>query len=408
MSKKKAPAAQAKGLLAGTKANNIGTEILEHQNYQDGVPRYREWFRGDQINRAPSLAQLTDVDAVRDHVLLGWMPDAPVIDRTTKITAFGSCFAANISSWLGQRNYRVSAKDENAQKAYVVRIGEGMVNSFVIRQQFEWAWEGRVFDQPLWHGYKAEDFGYDADVQAQTRALFDETDIFILTFGLSEVWFDEVTGNVFWRTVPKDVYDPARHKFRVSTVEENRANIDAICDLIRTHRPDAKIILTLSPVPLIATFRDTSCISANAVSKSILRVAIDDVLRARADGGQVFYWPSYEIVMDVFGAPFMADRRHLPKPVLDYIMMQFEEVWCKDEGDRASLLEAWVLAQSWAGMLPQRIQGVIERRAVKPLELYTDRTDLHPDPEVNAARAALLQRLAAEWAQMDATIEAAE
>ena len=28
-------------------------------------------------------------------------------------------------------------------------MGEGMVNSFVIRQQFEWAWENKVFDQPL-------------------------------------------------------------------------------------------------------------------------------------------------------------------------------------------------------------------------------------------------------------------
>jgi hypothetical protein len=396
------------GLLAGTKANNIGTEILEHQNYQDGVPRYREWFRGDQINRAPSLADLTPVEAVRDHVLTGWMPDAPLIDRTTKITAFGSCFAANISSWLGQRNYRVSAKDENAQKAYVVRIGEGMVNSFVIRQQFEWAWEGKTFDQPLWHGYRAEDFGYDPEVQAQTRALFDETDVFVLTFGLSEVWYDEVTRNVFWRTVPKDVYDPARHKFRVSTVKENRDNITAIYRMIRKHRPDAKIILTLSPVPLIATFRDTSCISANAVSKSVLRVALDEVMRSYGPEGHLFYWPSYEIVMDVFGAPFMPDRRHLPKPVLDFIMMQFEEVWCKDEGDRASLTEAWILAQSWAGMMPQRMQGIVERKAAKPLELYHERTDLHPDPEVNAARAALLRRLSEEWAMQDAVAVAAE
>jgi hypothetical protein len=27
------------------------------------------------------------------------------------------------------------------------------VNSFVTRQQFEWAWENRRFNEALWHGY---------------------------------------------------------------------------------------------------------------------------------------------------------------------------------------------------------------------------------------------------------------
>ena len=96
-----------------------------------------------------------------------------------------------------------------------------------------------------------------------TKKLFDETDVYILTLGLSEVWHDEQTGGVFWRTIPKDAFDPARHKFRVSTVDENRDNLAAIQALIRKHRPDAKIVLTLSPIPLAATFRNVSCVSAN-------------------------------------------------------------------------------------------------------------------------------------------------
>ena len=110
-------------------------------------------------------------------------------------------------------------------------------------------------------------------MRTQTKDLFDTTDTFILTFGLSEVWYDAETQNIFLRTVPKQYYDPDRHLFRVSTVEENRDNIGAIYKLIRKHRPDANIIVTLFPIPLVATFRDESCITANSVSKSVLRVA---------------------------------------------------------------------------------------------------------------------------------------
>ena len=53
-------------------------------------------------------------------------------------------------------------------------------------------------------------------------------------------------------------------------------------------------MLTLSPVPLKATFREISCMSADCVSKSVLRVAIDQVMADRPAG--VYYWPSFEIV----------------------------------------------------------------------------------------------------------------
>ena len=373
------------------------TEMLVHDHREDGTrTAHSVWFRGPHTNRAPKMPAMIPQTAVLEHVLRGWAPESPVIDRDTRITAFGSCFAANISKHLGKRNYRVSAQDPDAQKAYVVEIGEGMVNSFVIRQQFEWAWEGRSFDQPLWHGYDASEFAYDEEVRTTTRRLFDATDVFILTFGLSEVWYDEPTGEVFWRTIPKDVYDPERHRFRVSSVEENRANIEAIYRLIRTHRPEAKVIVTLSPIPLIATFRDTSCITANSVSKSVLRVAIDEVLRAHRDAGHLFYWPSYEMAMDVFRAPFIEDRRHLPHPVLDFIMAQFEHVWCVEEDDaRPSLRLMWLRALAASGLLPERIGRFVDKSRADKLREAAGKPQ-HADAQVDAAIRALLKDAATE------------
>ena len=309
-----------------------GAVDVAFQHTSEKGEEFRTWFRGEHTNFNPKLDQIMDVEGPERFVLHGWLPEAPLIGKSTQITAFGSCFAANISNWLSERNFRVLNKADESTRAYVVTMGEGMVNSFVIRQQFEWAWENKVFEQALWHGYKAEEYGYDEEVRMETKRIFDETEVFILTFGLSEVWYDEPTGNVFWRTIPKDVYDPKRHKFRLSTVEENRENIRAIYDLIRKYRPDAKIIITLSPVPLIATFRDVSCISANSVSKATLRVAVDEVMRDVKDEGHLFYWPSYELVTDVFRSPYRADRRHVRPVVLNYIMRLFETAWCKDNG----------------------------------------------------------------------------
>ena len=370
---------------------------------------FRTWFRGEHTNFNPKLQQIMQLDGPEKFVLHGWLPDEPLIDKSTQITAFGSCFAANISNWLSERNFRVLNKADDATRAYVVTMGEGMVNSFVIRQQFEWAWENRVFDQPLWHGYKAEEFGYDEKIRLDTKRIFDETEVFILTFGLSEVWYDEPTGNVFWRTIPKEVYDPARHKFRLSTVQENSDNIRAIYDLIRKNRPDAKIIVTLSPVPLVATFRDVSCITANSVSKATLRVAVDQVVTDVRDEGHMFYWPSYELVADVFCSPYKSDRRHVRPVVLNYIMRLFETACCKDsEVDEAELLEAWVRAHVAAGNLPIELQSIVAKRKPYRLRQLLETTRFHEDDAAHEGIAAMLHQLLQHWRAARAAQQAAD
>jgi hypothetical protein len=145
--------------------------------------------------------------------------------------------------------------------------------------------------------------------------------VFILTLGLSEVWYDKTTGDVFWRAIPSDSFDAGRHGFRVSTVAENLDNLRTIVALVRKHRPGARVVLTLSPVPLVATFRPVSCVSANSVSKSVLRVAIDELMREGVPG--LYYFPSYEIVTSYFRDPYALDNRHVRPEVVATIMAAF-------------------------------------------------------------------------------------
>lgn len=313
---------------------------------QDGVQRKASasFFRGETTNFYPSDKSLERMGVVGDYFAKGWMPAERFVTKATPIVAFGSCFAENISRFLHKAGFNVLTKRDNL--AYISSMGDGMVNTFAIRQQFEWAWLNKTPQADLWHGYDASEFGYDDAVRERTKALFDEAELFIITLGLSEVWYDEPTGEVFWRAVPKDKYDPSRHKFRVTTHAENLENLRAIHALIRRFRPDATVLLTVSPIPLTATFRPVTCLSANAVSKAILRAAADEFLReAVPNDPKLFYFPSYDIVMYGFNHQWQDDRRHVYSHVLDFNMKVFERYYCQTALDDEGLLLSLRYAQ---------------------------------------------------------------
>ncbi|KGM33807.1 GSCFA domain-containing protein [Inquilinus limosus] len=335
---------------------------------QDGVQRKASasFFRGETTNFYPSDRSLERAGVVGEYLAKGWMPAERFVSQTTPIVAFGSCFADNISRYLHKAGFNVLTKRDNL--AYVSKMGDGMVNTFAIRQQFEWAWLGKTPKADLWHGYDAAEFGYDEAVRLRTRALFDEAELFIITLGLSEVWYDEPTGEVFWRAVPKDKYDPSRHKFRVTTHAENLENLQAIHALIRHFRPDAAVLFTVSPIPLAATFRPVTCLSANAVSKAILRAAADEFFRRNAPNDpKLFYFPSYDIVMYGFNHQWRDDRRHVYSHVLDFNMKVFERYYCQTALDDDGLLQSLRYAQR-----QDRLIGQLGHAAMAKQEATTD------------------------------------
>jgi hypothetical protein len=295
----------------------------------DGQPRRigTSFYRGDTANYPPRRNDVDQATAIPAYILKGWMPEAPFISQDTNIVAFGSCFAANVGRYLASVGFQVSTQRQGT--AYVQRISDGLVNVFAMLQQFEWAWEKRVPTVELWHGWKAEEYGYDEEVRLATRKLFDDADVFILTFGLSEIWYDEPTGEIFWRAVPLEKFDANRHKFRVATIDETLAGLKRIRELIREHNPDAKIIFTLSPIGLSATFRPVSCLTANWASKAILKACIDQLYReVHMTDLNFYYFPSFEVVMEGFREPFQDDLRHPHIHVLNCNMKAFERYFC--------------------------------------------------------------------------------
>jgi hypothetical protein len=209
-----------------------------------------------------------------------------------------------------------------------IKCGEGFVNTFSIRDQFDWLLEGTAPDIGVWLKADGRVQHYIDDNKEAGRAILLETQVFVITLGLAEVAYSKETGRVMWAGVPRSQWDENRYGFRVTTVAENVANIKRIVELIRKHRGNAPIILTLSPVPLNATFRPVSCITANSVSKAILRVAIDEVMGDATADANLFYWPSYEIVTGYLEKAHSADRLHPSEQAEEAIMRAFFRAYC--------------------------------------------------------------------------------
>ena len=190
-----------------------------------------------------------------------------------------------------------AAAQSGRRRCVAILDSPGLNNTFAILDFFSWVATGEQ---------TGEGFRYERVAGGEIRQWVPETrrqeyasffsgvGAFVFTIGLAEVWQDRETGGVFWRGIPDEIFDANRHVSRATTVEENAGNLRKILDLVRRLNPKAPVILTLSPVPLMATFRDISCLTADCVSKSILRVALDQVMSDRRS--DVYYWPSFEIV----------------------------------------------------------------------------------------------------------------
>lgn len=284
------------------------------------------WYRGENTNFIPDKSDLMQPDAIYDYFMKGLVPAAPIISKQMSITAFGSCFAGHITDYLHAKGYNINGKHLNLQ-SHIVRFGEGIVNTFAILQQLEWGLLNKALPHDLWFSADKEIAVVSDEIRHETSDIIKNTEVFIFTLGLSEVWFDRKSGEALWRGVPASMFDPERHYFKQTSVSENKDNLVRIVEIIKASCPGSKIIFTLSPVPLMATFRPMPCLVANAVSKGTLRCALDEMLR-EACFDDVYYYPSYEFVLSSLDNPYQDDNRHPRDEIVAILMETFEKYYC--------------------------------------------------------------------------------
>ena len=296
------------------------------------------WYRGEHCNFMPPRKAEEFPDFIEEYILRGWLPEKPLIGKSDVVTSFGSCFAMNITAYLEAKGYTVGRNVPGALDTHIVTMGAGIVNTATVLQQLQWALLGKDFNEALWYGSKAELAPATEEIRKATRELLLKTEVFIITLGLSEVWCNKKTSEVFWRAIPQEVFDPEVHGFKVLSASENERNLLRIEATIRqtTGLEEAHIIYTLSPVALTTTFRSISCITANEASKANLRAALDHFFPVRegvwGPKERTYYWPAYEIVRFTHDA-YQLDNRHPKAEVIRKIMDLFERYYCKGEQD---------------------------------------------------------------------------
>ena len=286
------------------------------------------WYHRYAI-KYPYKNQIDSNEKFNDYFLHGLIPNTPFIRRDHRIATIGSCFAAEIARYLYNKGFISSRTNSFGNIHENIFIDDDFFNTYVIREAFETAFEAD-FDSPNWHNDRGGIIG-DKSSRAihynsnQIKRLLRNSDVYIITLGIAEIWYDKVNDTVFPSGLNIDEYDDTRHGFRLSTTDENLQNIERVYAPIRKHRSDASIILTLSPVALNATFRPISCVAANSVSKAVLRVAIDQLCQRHDYDDQLFYYPSYEIVKDHFTDAYDTDGRHVKYEVVKFIMDRFSD-----------------------------------------------------------------------------------
>jgi len=259
-----------------------------------------------------------------------------LLDKRTPIASMGSCFAREVKDWLVANGYAYVQTAGGPNARHGSAAWDRVYNTFCIRQEFEralgafeprerfWRTGGALADPYRKAVRWADEPAMAADLaeHRRTAALALTTAEFVvLTIGVNEIWYAVDDGAVFFQVPPSDVFDPKRHAFRLATVAENTANLHRAHELLRQANPKAQMIVTVSPVPLRATFReDADAVTATFESKATLLVAVRQFVR---ESQGVHYFPSYEIAL-TSPEPFEDDLRHVKREVVGRIMDVFE------------------------------------------------------------------------------------
>lgn len=173
---------------------------------------------------------------------------------------------------------------------------------------------------------------------ASVREMFENLDVFVFTLGLTECWVS-AADNAAYPICPGvngGEFDPTRHIFRNETVDDVVNEMTAFLMMLARVNSHAQVILTVSPVPLMATARnDQHVLSATTYSKSVLRVAAE-TLTSRFQ--HVHYFPSYEIITGAFnrGAYYADDIRNVLESGVSHVMGLFmKHATSQDEAEPA-------------------------------------------------------------------------
>lgn len=282
--------------------------------------------------------------------------DAPFrISPKHRIVTAGSCFAQHLGQRLAQAGFchfitepahpmfNADIAQRFSYGMFAARYGN-VYTARQLRQLLERAYglfEPRARAWPQGQGPRVVDpfrpriqpegFVSESELEADrevhfaaVRRAIESMDVFVFTLGLTECWEDRRDGAIFPLApgVSGGVWDPEEVAFRNFDEAESWADLRAALEFVRARNPGVRIILTVSPVPLNATYEARHVAVSTAWSKACLRIAAE---KAARHFGDCCYFPSYEIITSphVRGRYYAADGREVLPQGVDHVMRLF-------------------------------------------------------------------------------------
>jgi hypothetical protein len=284
------------------------------------------------------------------------------INQSERVATAGSCFSQHISRRLSSIgfNYYVPESgleltpEERSHRGYgvfsarygnIYTVGQLLQlfeEAIGIRSKNESAWlreDGRYVD-PFRPNIESTGFDSPPAVLSARRQhmayvsqVFLNADIFVFTLGLTESWVSKSSGDIFPFApgVAGGCYDPELYSFVNNSINDVVADLKSFLSQLKGVNPKVRVLLTVSPVPLIATFENRHVLVSTTYSKSVLRVAAE---MAMSEFEWVDYFPSYEIITGNFnmGRYFEDDMREINGTGVGHAMRCFFRNYVSDLG----------------------------------------------------------------------------
>jgi hypothetical protein len=281
------------------------------------------------------------------------------IAPSDRVSTAGSCFAQHISRHLRKTGFAYFVPESGShlppheQQAlqygtFSARYGN-IYTVRQLRQLFDeafgrrspavpaWLREDQRLADPLRPNIQPDGFSSLEALQnsRQTHlshvcSVFLESDVLIFTLGLTETWRHRPSGEVYPLApgVSAGDYDPALYEFVNFSLKETQLDLLSFLSDLQQLNPRIRVLLTVSPVPLIATYEPRHVLVSNTLSKSVLRVAA----QAATDAFPwVDYFPSYELFAGAHhqGRYFQGDLREAAPTGVAHAMRLFASHYLK-------------------------------------------------------------------------------
>ena len=277
------------------------------------------------------------------------------------ISTLGSCFAQHLARHIKDSGLRymvteplLETEEQTEQAAMMAtQFSARYGNIYTTRQALQlldrangwetaddvWERNGRYFDAFRPHvragGFATIEELRDARVahlQAVKR-VFTESDVVVFTLGLTEAWMSTMDGAVYPTApgVTAGSQDNTRHVFQNFSYPEVLSDLLDWCQRVREMNSNVRILLTVSPVPLNATYMPRNVWTSTTYSKAVLRAVAGDVA---TELSYVDYFPSYEIITSpqAHGRYFEDDLREVTSVGVKHVMRVFDRHYVLRDG----------------------------------------------------------------------------